>query len=123
MTRRKGLILAPVPIPALLNACDPRPTPRSIGTRGMNSNPLNYARWCAMAYLLTPEGIHAKLRLTRNDLTRKEQEYIVTTAEIDHMRAALGVDNDRREIAARSRTGLKEPVGFRKPASQRRQRT
>jgi len=45
-------------------------------------------------YLLTPEGIHAKLRLTRNYLARKEQEYIAMKEEIDHMRAELGVDND-----------------------------
>ena len=45
-------------------------------------------------YLLTPEGIHAKLRLTRDYLARKEQEYIAMKEEIDHMRAELGVDND-----------------------------
>ena len=43
-------------------------------------------------YLLTPEGIHAKLRLTRDYLARKEQEYIAMKEEIDHMRAELGVD-------------------------------
>jgi EPS-associated MarR family transcriptional regulator len=47
-------------------------------------------------YLLTPEGIHAKLRLTRDYLARKEQEYIAMKEEIDHMRAELGVDNDHR---------------------------
>jgi EPS-associated MarR family transcriptional regulator len=45
-------------------------------------------------YLLTPEGIHAKLRLTRDYLARKEQEYIAMKEEIAHMRAELGVDND-----------------------------
>jgi hypothetical protein len=45
-------------------------------------------------YLLTPEGIHAKLRLTRDYLARKEQEYIAMKEEIDHIRAELGVDND-----------------------------
>ena len=45
-------------------------------------------------YLLTPEGIHAKLRLTRDYLARKEQEYIAMKKEIAHMRAELGVDND-----------------------------
>ncbi|MEF8732162.1 MAG: MarR family EPS-associated transcriptional regulator [Candidatus Accumulibacter meliphilus] len=47
-------------------------------------------------YLLTPEGIHAKLRLTRDYLARKEQEYIAMKEEIDHMRAELGVDNHHR---------------------------
>ena len=45
-------------------------------------------------HLLTPEGIRAKLRLTRDYLARKEQEYIAMKEEIDHIRVKLGVDND-----------------------------
>ena len=41
------------------------------------------------AYLLTPEGIRAKLELTRNYLARKEQEYITMKAEIEAMRNEL----------------------------------
>lgn len=41
------------------------------------------------AYLLTPEGINAKLRLTRDYLARKEEEYVAMKAEIDAMRAEL----------------------------------
>ncbi len=41
------------------------------------------------AYLLTPEGIRAKLELTRNYLARKEQEYIAMKAEIEAMRSEL----------------------------------
>jgi EPS-associated MarR family transcriptional regulator len=47
-------------------------------------------------YLLTPEGISAKLQLTRNYLARKEQEYLAVKAEIDAMRAELGVHEERR---------------------------
>jgi EPS-associated MarR family transcriptional regulator len=47
------------------------------------------------AYLLTPEGISAKLQLTRNYLARKEQEYLAVRAEIDAMRAELGVQEER----------------------------
>ncbi len=46
------------------------------------------------AYLLTPEGIRAKLELTRNYLARKEQEYIAMKAEIETMRNELAdLDN------------------------------
>jgi len=41
------------------------------------------------AYLLTPEGIRAKLQLTRDYLARKEQEYIAMKAEIEAMRDEL----------------------------------
>lgn len=41
------------------------------------------------AYLLTPEGIAAKFRLTRNFLARKEREYHALRAEIKAMRAEL----------------------------------
>jgi len=47
------------------------------------------------AYLLTPEGIRAKLQLTRNHLARKEQEYLAVKAEIDAMRAELDVQKER----------------------------
>jgi len=41
------------------------------------------------AYLLTPEGIKAKLQLTRNYLARKEQEYVAMKTEIQSMRDEL----------------------------------
>ena len=41
------------------------------------------------AYLLTPEGLRAKLRLTRDYLARKEQEYVAMQVEIEDMRAEL----------------------------------
>lgn len=47
------------------------------------------------AYLLTPDGINAKLSLTRNYLARKEEEYVRMKAEIDLMRADLArLDRD-----------------------------
>ena len=45
------------------------------------------------AYLLTPEGLRAKLELTRDYLARKEQEYIAMKAEIEAMRNELA-DHD-----------------------------
>jgi EPS-associated MarR family transcriptional regulator len=48
------------------------------------------------AYLLTPEGIRAKLQLTRDYLARKEQEYIAMKAEIEAMRSELAdLDNKK----------------------------
>ncbi len=47
------------------------------------------------AYLLTPEGLRAKLELTRNYLSRKEQEYIAMKAEIESMRCELA-DHDNQ---------------------------
>jgi len=40
-------------------------------------------------YLLTPEGISAKLQLTRSYLARKEQEYVAMKGEIEAMRTEL----------------------------------
>ena len=48
------------------------------------------------AYLLTPDGIRAKLRLTRNYLARKEQEYVAMKVEIEGMRAELAAQDDQR---------------------------
>jgi EPS-associated MarR family transcriptional regulator len=46
------------------------------------------------AYLLTPEGLHAKVQLTRNYLARKEAEYHALKGEIEAMREELaGQDN------------------------------
>ncbi|MDP1573133.1 MAG: MarR family EPS-associated transcriptional regulator [Pseudomonadota bacterium] len=45
------------------------------------------------AYLLTPEGIRAKLQLTRDYLARKEQEYIAMKAEIEAMRHELAAQD------------------------------
>jgi len=41
------------------------------------------------AYLLTPEGVSAKLELTRSYLVRKEQEYLAMRAEIEAVRDDL----------------------------------
>jgi len=49
------------------------------------------------AYLLTPEGIRAKLQLTRDYLARKEQEYIAMKAEIEAMRHELATHDAKPE--------------------------
>ena len=41
------------------------------------------------AYLLTPEGMSAKLQLTRSYLARKELEYLAMKSEIETMRDEL----------------------------------
>jgi EPS-associated MarR family transcriptional regulator len=46
-------------------------------------------------YLLTPEGIRAKLQLTRDYLARKEREYIAIKAEIEAMRVELSETDTR----------------------------
>ena len=46
------------------------------------------------AYLLTPEGISAKLQLTRNYLVRKEQEYVAMKAEIEATRDELATQDN-----------------------------
>ena len=46
-------------------------------------------------YLLTPEGIGAKLQLTRSYLARKEQEYVAMKAEIEAMRDELAKQEKR----------------------------
>lgn len=45
-------------------------------------------KW-AYAYLLTPSGVSAKLQLTRDFLTRKEQEFKQLQAEIAVLRNAV----------------------------------
>ena len=45
--------------------------------------------------LLTPEGLGAKLRLTRNYLARKEEEYVAMKVEIERMRAELAAQDDQ----------------------------
>lgn len=47
------------------------------------------------AYLLTPEGLAAKMQLTRNYLARKEQEYIAMKSEIEAMRDELAQHDAR----------------------------
>lgn len=57
-------------------------------------------------YLLTPEGVRAKIGLTRAYLNRKEAEYLALKGEIDAMRAELsGHDaaNSRELVNERSR--------------------
>jgi len=48
-----------------------------------NDNKLGYL------YLLTPEGVATKLRLTKDFLARKETEYLALKQEIEAMRAEL----------------------------------
>lgn len=47
------------------------------------------------AYLLTPEGLHAKLQLTRNYLARKEAEYHALKGEIEAMRKELAQQDEQ----------------------------
>ena len=47
------------------------------------------------AYLLTPEGIRARLCLTRDYLARKEEEYVAMKVEIEGMRAELAAQDDQ----------------------------
>lgn len=56
------------------------------------------------AYLLTPEGITAKLQLTRTYIARKEQEFIALQAELSAMRAEL----DRQADASQATVALQE---------------
>jgi len=46
------------------------------------------------AYLLTPEGLAAKLQLTRDYLARKEQEYVAMKEEIEAMRKEIATQGD-----------------------------
>jgi len=48
-----------------------------------------------IAYLLTPEGVHHRILLTRTYLARKEAEYHALTAEIEAMRSELHGCDDR----------------------------
>jgi MarR family transcriptional regulator, temperature-dependent positive regulator of motility len=58
-------------------------------------------KW-AYAYLLTPSGAAAKVRLTRAFLARKEQEYESLQVEILELRGELG------EAAGRGQAALKK---------------
>jgi len=44
----------------------------------------------AYAYLLTPQGVDAKLRITRRFLQRKLSEHAALSAEIEQLRQELG---------------------------------
>ena len=46
----------------------------------------------AYAYLLTPNGVSAKLQLTKDFLARKEQEFEQLRGEIINLRSELGND-------------------------------
>ncbi len=52
------------------------------------------------AYLLTPDGIKAKLQLTRDYLARKEREYVALKDEIETMRAELAAVPKPRNVKA-----------------------
>jgi EPS-associated MarR family transcriptional regulator len=54
-------------------------------------------KW-AYTYLLTPSGVHAKMRLTRDFLRRKEREFERLQAEITVLRAE--VDSRKQEEPA-----------------------
>jgi len=57
-------------------------------------------------YLLTPEGVKAKIGLTRAYLMRKEAEYLALKGEIDAMRAELsGQDTASSGIGQRTLEG------------------
>ena len=56
------------------------------------------------AYLLTPDGITAKLQLTRAYIARKEQEFIALQAELTTMRAEL----DKQANASQATVDLQE---------------
>lgn len=49
----------------------------------------------AYAYLLTPSGANAKLRLARTFLARKEQEFEQLQREIQMLRHEVAADDDR----------------------------
>ena len=53
-----------------------------------------------LAYLLTPEGIHHRLSLTRAYLERKTREYEALHAELASLRAELGEGNGRGQPAS-----------------------
>ena len=48
-----------------------------------------------LAYLLTPEGIHHRLSLTRGYLERKTRQYEALHAELASLRAELAVGGER----------------------------
>ncbi len=50
----------------------------------------------AYLYLLTPKGVTAKARLTRDYLARKEVEYVALKQEIETMRAELAKPDGRQ---------------------------
>ena len=54
------------------------------GNFGRNQDKLSYA------YLLTPSGIEAKARLTRDFLARKMTEYDRLRAQIEDLKAEIG---------------------------------
>jgi EPS-associated MarR family transcriptional regulator len=58
------------------------------------SNFKNSDNKIAYAYLLTPQGIEAKARMTASFLKRKEAEYVALKAEIDSLRAEVAVGDD-----------------------------
>ena len=62
------------------------------------------------AYLLTPEGMVAKLQLTRDYLARKEQEYIAMKTEIETMRDELARQEDHESHTRAPREEYKSAV-------------
>ena len=52
-----------------------------------------------LAYLLTPEGLHQRLSLTRAYLERKTREYEALHAELASLRAELGEGESRGQPA------------------------
>lgn len=65
-------------------------------------------------YLLTPDGLKAKLQLTRDYLARKEREYIALKDEIEVMRAELGALPKTRQDTRQHQTEYNnkiEPAG------------
>ena len=60
-----------------------------------------------LAYLLTSEGLHQRLSLTRAYLERKTQEYEALHAELASLRAELGEGDGRGQPA-----GPRQPVNL-----------
>ena len=66
-----------------------------------------------LAYLLTPEGLHQRLSLTRAYLERKTREYEALHAELASLRAELGEGDSRGQPAGpRPPAGPRQPVNF-----------
>ncbi|MBU1664764.1 MAG: MarR family EPS-associated transcriptional regulator [Gammaproteobacteria bacterium] len=62
------------------------------------------------AYLLTSEGIAAKLQLTRDYLARKEQEYVAMKTEIEAMRDELAREDEHEAHTRAQREEYKTAV-------------
>jgi EPS-associated MarR family transcriptional regulator len=53
-------------------------------------------KW-AYAYLLTPSGVSAKIRLARTFLEHKEYEFVLLQEEISALRQEIGIDKPKSQ--------------------------